>query len=244
VSRERLIWTAIAVLALGLEVWLLAGRRSGEPAYDPPAATVGPSIEIAGREVLTQTFVPGVDGLESVRFVPRLTGGPLRAPVELTLEADGSDVPMAQRRLAPGELADGVPFLWEVPRVERAAARRFTFTIAVPDAAPGQGLRVAIGPPGYRWGELRVADRRQWGDLVFATRATQVHVLGSLRRLRRELPWPFGTEAALIAGILALNAAAAVVIRYLAGADLAVQPACDAADAQQAHARRGCRGRS
>jgi hypothetical protein len=216
----RPVWIAIAVLALGLEAWLLVGRRSGEAAYDPPAALVEPSIPIAGREVLTQTFVPGADGLEAISFVPRLTSGPLAAPVELTLEADGSDVPMARRRVAPGELADGVRFVWEVPRVERAAARRFTLRIAAPEAAPDRGLRVAIGPPGYRWGELRVADRRQWGDLVFATRATQVHVLGTLRRLRRDLPWPFGTELALIAGLLLLNAATAVVVRYLAGDEL------------------------
>jgi hypothetical protein len=218
VPRARFTWIAVAGLALGLEVWLLVGRRSGEPAYEPPASLVGPSIEIAGREALAQTFVPGADGLESVSFVPRLTAGPLDAPVELTLDAEGSDVPMARRRLAPHELADGVPFVWSVPRVERAAARRFTLRIAVPDAAPGKGLRVAIGPPSYRWGDLRIGDRRQWGDLVFATRATHVYVLGSLQRLRRDLPWPFRTELALIAGLLLLNATAAIVIRHLARA--------------------------
>src|SRR6185369_5237145 len=107
-------------------------------------------------------------------------------------------------------------FWWDVPRVERAAARVFTLRIAVPDAVRGEGLRLAVGPPDYRWGALRVGPRGQWGDLVFATRATQVHVLDTLRALRRELPWPLRTDGALVIGLLLLNVAAAVVIRRLA----------------------------
>jgi hypothetical protein len=108
-----------------------------------------------------------------------------------------------------------VPFWWEVPKVERAAARVFTLRIAVPEAVRGEGLRVAVGPPEYDWGELRIGPRGQWGDLVFATRATQVHVLDTLRTLRRQLPWPLRTDGALVLGLLLMNLAAAVVIRYL-----------------------------
>jgi hypothetical protein len=208
----------LIVAALALETWLLVGRRSGEPSYQPPAAVIVPSLEAAGADAITQTFVPGADGLAAVSFVPLLAGGRPRTPIELRLDVEGSDVPMARQRLSPDQLVDGAPFWWEVPRVERAAARVFTLSIGVPEAAPGGGLRVAVGPPEYRWGELHVGPRSQWGDLVFATRATQVHVLDTLRAHRRQVPWPLRTDGALVVGLLLLNAAAAVVIGHLAGA--------------------------
>ena len=214
--RTALTAGLIVAAALAVETWLLAGRRSGEPAYQPPAAVVVPSLEAAGPDAITQTFVPGADGLAAISFVPLLAASRPRTPIELRLEVEGSDVPLARRRLRPDELVDGVPFWWDVPRVERAAARVFTLRIAVPDAVRGEGLRLAVGPPDYRWGALRVGPRGQWGDLVFATRATQVHVLDTLRALRRELPWPLRTDGALVIGLLLLNVAAAVVIRRLA----------------------------
>lgn len=210
---------AIVVAALAVEVWLLVGRRSGEPAYQPPAAVVVPSLEAAGAQALTQTFVPGADGLAAVSFVPLLRGHPPRTPIELQLDVEGGDVALARRSVRPDELVDGAPFWWDVPRIERSAARVFTLRIAVPEAVPGEGLRVAIGPPDYRWGELRLGSRGQWGDLVFATRASQVHVLDTLRILRRPLPWPLRTDGALVLGLLLMNAAAAIVIAHLASPD-------------------------
>jgi hypothetical protein len=219
VPRRRAVITAtIVAAALALETWLLVGRRSGEPSYQPPPAVIVASLEAAGADAVTQTFVPGADGLAAISFVPLLRGGRPRGPVELRLDVEGSDVPMARERFSPDRLVDGAPFWWEVPRVEQAAARVFTLSIGVPEARPGEGLRVAIGPPEYRWGQLRVGPRLQWGDLVFATRATQVHVLDTLRAHRRQVPWPLRTDGALILVLLLLNAAAAVVIGHLARA--------------------------
>jgi hypothetical protein len=215
--RSAVLAGAIVAAALALETWLLVGRRSGEPAYQPSGSVVVPSLEAAGPDAITQTFVPGADGLAAISFVPMLERVRPRTPIELRLEVAGSDVPMAVRRVQPAELVDRVPFWWEVPRVERAAARVFTLRIAVPDAGRGEGLQVAIGPPDYPWGELRVGPRAQWGDLVFATRATQVHVIDTVRIHRRQLPWPWRTDGALVLGLLLLNAAAAVVIVHLTG---------------------------
>ena len=218
-SRRSAVTAGVIVAAaLAVETWLLVGRRSGEAAYQPPAAVVVPSLEAAGADAITQTFVPGADGLAGVSFVPLLAAGRPRAPIDLRLEVEGSDVPEAQRQLRPDELVDGVPFWWDLPRIERAAARVFTLRIAVPAAAPGEGLRVAVGPPEYRWGQLRVGPRGQWGDLMFATRASKVHVLDTLRVLRRPLPWPLRTDGALVIGLLLMNLAAAIVIGHLAGA--------------------------
>jgi hypothetical protein len=226
VSRRTAVTAGLIVAAaLAVEIWLLVGRRSGEPAYQPPAAVVVPSLEAAGAEAITQTFVPGADGLAAVSFVPLLGNGRPRTPIDLRLEGEGSDVPLAQRRLRPDELVDGVPFWWDVPRIERAAARVFTLRIAVPEAARGEGLRVAVGPPEYRWGVLRVGPRGQWGDLVFATRASQVHVLDTLRTLRRQLPWPLRTDGVLVLGLLLMNLAAAMVIGHLARAGAEDSPA-------------------
>jgi hypothetical protein len=217
VTRRSGITAAVIVAAaLACETWLLVGRRSGEPAYQPAAALVAPSVEAAGVEAITQTFVPGADGLMAVSFVPLLGRSRPRTPIELRLEVADSDVPMAARRVQPDELVDGVPFWWEVPRVERSAGRVFTLRIAVPDAVPGEGVRVAIGPPEYRWGDLRIGPRGHWGDLVFATRATQVHVIDTLRTLRRQLPWPWRSDGALVLGLLLVNLAAAIVVRHLA----------------------------
>lgn len=218
IRRRGVLAGVLVAAALALETWLFVGRRSGEPAYQPPPAVVVPSLEAVGPDAITQTFVPGADGLTAVSFVPLLGAGRPRTPIDLRLDVEGSDVPMARRRLQPDELVDGVPFWWDVPKVEKAAARVFTLRIAVPDGVAGQGLRVAIGPPDYRWGELRVGPRGQWGDLVFATRATQVHVLDTLRTLRRQVPWPLRTDGALVLGLLLLNLAGAVVIRHLADA--------------------------
>jgi hypothetical protein len=214
-GRTRTAWILAGAVFLALEAWLLAGRRSGEVAFQPPAAVRVPSPEIAGASDLAQTFVPGADGLTAVTFVPIATGG---AAIELRLEADGSDVPLAAARVEAAALAPGTPFTWEVPYVERSAGRRFTLRIASPGAPAGRGLRVAIGPPDYRWGELRAGGRGQWGDLVFATRAARVHVLDTLRQLRRDVPWPIlRTDAALAVALLLLNAAAAVVVWGVAG---------------------------
>jgi hypothetical protein len=217
---------AVVVAALALETWLLVGRRSGEAGYWPPAALVVPSLEIAGADDLTQTFVPGADGLASITFHPirpgrAPAGGPPAGEVELRLDVEGSDVPMARARVPLADLLAAPAYTWTVPRVERAAARVFTLRLALPEAKPGAGVRVAIGPPDYQWGELRVGSRRQWGDLAFETRATQVHVVDSLRRLRRGLPWPLSTDTAVVAALLLLNLAAAVVVRYLAGGETA-----------------------
>jgi hypothetical protein len=208
----------VVVATLALEAWLLVARRSGEPSYQPPAAVAVPSLEAVGADAITQTFVPGADGLTAISFVPILGAGRPRTPIELALDAEDSPVPLAQRTVGPDELRDGVPFWWEIPKIEQSAGRPFTLRIAVPGGAPGAGLRVAVGPPGYRWGELRVGPRPQWGDLVFATRATQVRVVDTLRPLRRQLPWPLRTDGALVLGLLLMNAAAAIVIRDLARA--------------------------
>jgi hypothetical protein len=212
-GRTRTTWLIAAAAFLAVEAWLLAGRRSGEIAFQPPVAVRAPSMDIAGASDLTQTFMPGADGLTAVTFVPVAVGG---AAIELRLEAEGSDVPLARERVEASALAPGTPFTWEVPYVERAAFRRFTLRIASPEAPAGRGLRVAIGPPGYRWGELRAGGRAQWGDLVFSTRAARVHVVDTLRQLRRGAPWPIlRTDAALALALLALNAAAAAVVWYL-----------------------------
>ena len=63
---------------------------------------------------------------------------------------------------------------------------------------------------------MRAGGRAQWGDLVFATRARRVHVLDTLRQIRRDVPWPMlRTDAALGVALVLLNAAAAAVIWYL-----------------------------
>jgi hypothetical protein len=214
--RAGVTVAAIAVASLAVETWLLVGRRAGEPAYDPPAAVVVPSLEAAGPDGLAQSFVPGADGLVAVSFVPLPAAG-LRTGIDLQLEVEGEATPLARRRVRPEELTAGTPFWWDLPKIERAAARVFWLRISAPEAARGEGLRVAVGPPGYGWGELRAGGRLQWGDAVFATRASQVHVLDTLRHLRRGLPWPLRTDGALIAGLLVLNLAAGSVIGYLAG---------------------------
>lgn len=220
--RDRLVTAAVVVAALAFEAWLVVGRRAGEAGYRPPASLVVPSIEIAGADDLTQTFVPGADGLASITFHPRPSAaarpaaGPPAGEVELRLDGEGSDVPLARARVPLADLLAAPAYTWSVPRVERAAARVFTLRLAMPEARPGAGLRVAIGPPDYRWGDLRVGSRRQWGDLVFETRATQVHVIDTLRRLRRGLPWPLGTDTAVVTALLVLNLAAGAVIGYLA----------------------------
>jgi hypothetical protein len=216
VRRSRVVAVAaIAAVALALEAWLLFGRRSGEAAYRPPPSVVVPSLEAAGADAITQTFVPGADGLDAISFVPLPAAG-FHTPVDLQLEVEGTEVPLARRRLQPAELTAGAPFWWEVPKVERAAARVFTLRIAAPDAKPGEGIRVAVGPPEYRWGELRAGVRAQWGDLVFETRASQVHVIDTFRALRRDLPWPLRTDGALALALFLLDLATAWVVAYLA----------------------------
>ena len=97
--HRRLIAAAVVAAGFVLEAWLFLGRRSGEPSYEPPAAVVVPSLETAGAEAITQTFVPGADGLTAISFVPLLGAVRPRTPVDLRLEVEGGDVPMAERRL-------------------------------------------------------------------------------------------------------------------------------------------------
>jgi hypothetical protein len=218
--RPRLIAVAVAVTALAAaESWLLFGKRSGEVAYAPSAAEMAPSLEVYGDTALSQTFVPGADGLESLTIYPARAGTPTAGVAEVVLDGEGEPIPLARVAVPATRLATGEAWTWHVPRIEQSAGRRFTLTIRVPAAARGQGLRFVIGPPAYRWGELRVGGRPQWGDLKFETRAARARTIDTLRQLRRSLPWPFSTDGALVLAFLLLNGALAIVCTQLAKPD-------------------------
>jgi hypothetical protein len=211
-GRGRLLAAVVATaVLLGAEAWLLAGKRSGEVAYLPAAAETVASLEVYGEIALSQTFVPGADGLESITLHPRSAG---RSPVgaaELVLEADGDAVAQARATVPAAALVAAEAWTWRIPRIEASAGRRFRITVRVPAAARGEGLTFELGPPDYRWGELRIGGRQQWGDLKFATGASRARTLDTLRQLRRTLPWPFGTDTVLVLALLVLNAALVAV---------------------------------
>ena len=165
-SRRSAVTAGLIVAAaLAVETWLLVGRRSGEPAYQPPAAVVVPSLEAAGDDAITQTFVPGADGLAAVSRPASAPAG--CAPIELRLSGGGDAA--GTERLPP--TSSPTACRTGGPAADRTGGGRASSpAIAVPGpsgracraAIPPSALgRTAVGPRAV--GRSRVRDARQPG---------------------------------------------------------------------------------
>jgi len=170
-----------AAVLVALQATVLFGVRVAEIRMLFTPAEIAPSLELYGDRVLSQTFIPHADGLTAITVYPVPRQGPVKGPVELTLELDGQ----AQVRRATVAAADVVArpeWTWTFPPVAASAMRTFRLRVALPDAAEGSGLSLAIGPPTYADGALHVGVRAQWGDLRFQTQSQHARVIDLLRR--------------------------------------------------------------
>jgi hypothetical protein len=214
-------WGALFALFVAFETYVLVFKRFGETAYLPSPALQAASLEIAGETTLEQTFLMGADGLDAITVFPRAAAPGLpRAPVEVTLlqsGADGVARPVASTTVAAHEFSR-TSWTWSLPRIDRSAGWPFLLRIALPDAPPGSGARLAIGDPDYHDGHLTVGGRPQWGDLMFATSARRSRTVDVLRVSRRSFPGPLRSNAALIGLLLAFNWAVAAVLWVLTSA--------------------------
>ena len=219
-SRRSAVTAGLIVAAaLAVETWLLVGRRSGEAAYQPPAAVVVPSLEAAGADAITQTFVPGADGLAAVSFVPLLAARPAARP----------DRPAARgrrQRRAGGATAAAA----------RRARRRRAVLVGPAADRTGGGARLHAAHRGARGGPGRgpagggrarpstagascASDRGGSGAISCSRRVpARCTCWTPCARCAGQLPWPLRTDGALVIGLLLMNLAAAIVIGHLAGA--------------------------
>lgn len=213
----RLAFGAAVLLLLVAEWYLLFVKRSGETAYLPAPSISAASLEVAGDATLSQTFVSHADGLSALTVFPRpATGGePPAGAAELTLRAGDARTLVTRTRLPASDMAGREEWTWTLPRIDRSAGERFELEIALPDAPPGRGLRFVIGEPRYVAGDLTIGGRQQWGDLKFRTRAERARTVDTLRATQRAAGGLVGSEAALVLGLLLLNAAAVTVAGYL-----------------------------
>ena len=212
---RRLTIAAVLTALFGYEAYSLFVKRSGETAFQPRAAEIQPSPEIAGATTLDQTFVMHADGLDQIRLYARPSSEPPAGDAHLMLIGDTYAAPVSRLTVPAAALVASPSFAWDVPRVDRSAGRGYTIRIALPDATPGQGVRFDLGGPGYLQGDLAIGGRSFWGDLRFETRAARVRLIDTLADLRRQAP-PFlrsGVVVVLAFGLL--NAAMVLLVLRL-----------------------------
>ena len=85
---RRLTIAAVLTALFGYEAYSLFVKRSGETAFQPRAAEIQPSPEIAGATTLDQTFVMHADGLDQIRLYARPSSEPPAGDAHLMLIGD------------------------------------------------------------------------------------------------------------------------------------------------------------
>ncbi len=209
----RLFLLVLAAI-VAYEVWVVGFKTAGATEH-VPAKDVHLTQEVAGPQPLTQTFVVHADELSGVELFPRASAQPPAGPVVLTLfeyQPDGSTVRVAQRTVAASDLLASASFIARFPRIDRSAGRAYRLEIALPEAPAGHGLRFVAGGPTYPQGEMRVGERREWGDLQFRTVAGRTTFLANLQRTRRTAPSIFGATWTWIALALVFTWALAAIV--------------------------------
>jgi hypothetical protein len=195
---------AAAILAAALVVLqalVLFRERVAEVRLLFSPAEIAPSLELYGDRILTQTFVAHADGLRGITVYPmRRTGAPT-GPVELTLESAAQAV-VAHAIVPAAEFAARPEWTWTFPPIESSATRQFRLRVALPQAAEGNGLSLATGPPSYGEGALHVGVRAQWGDLRFQTQSQYSRVIDLLQRRPAVRRGAWVTAAACAAMVL------------------------------------------
>ena len=205
----------LAVVLLAVQATVLFGEHVGETCLLFEPAEIAPSLELYGDRVLSQTFIPQADGLTAITVYPIQRHGPVKGPVELTLELE-PQIPVAHAIVAAADVVARPEWTWTFPPLEASAMRRLRLRVGLPDAAEGSGLSLAIGPPNYADGKLHVGVRPQWGTLRFQTRSKYSRVLDLLRRrpsVHRGVWVTMAACAALVLLAVSLSALAVGLIR-------------------------------
>jgi hypothetical protein len=185
----------LATVLVAVQAAVFFGLRVAETRTRFPPAELAPSLELYGDRVLSQTFVAQADGLTAITLYPMQRLRPSAATVELTLEREAG-TPVARAAVRAADFLAGPEWTWTFPPVGESAGRLFRLRVAVPDAAEGSGLSLAIGPPTYGDGALHIGVRPQWGDLRFQTRSQHSRVIDLLRRRPAVKRGPWVTVAA------------------------------------------------
>jgi hypothetical protein len=205
----------LAAVLVAVQAAVVFGVRVAEtrPVFNP--AELAPSLELYGDRVLSQTFLAHADGLTAITVYPVRRAGPVAGPVEVTLEVEGQ-APIARASVPAADVVAGPEWTWTFPPVAASAMRRFRLRVALPRAAEGSGLSLAIGPPTYGDGALHVGVRPQWGDLRFETRSEHSRVIDLLQRRPAVRRGAWVTVAAL-AAMLVLAASLSALTLGLIG---------------------------
>jgi hypothetical protein len=170
VSNAR-IASLLAVALLGLAEFYVLAIRAPERAVATPQHRIELPAFGAGRPV-TQSFMPGGDGLDEVTFV--LTSRrPCQGQLSWTLfdNAGGSWARVLGTERPLALTAGEQPHVLRFPPVERSAGRTYRLDLQFRSPAPCDAAIVASQEDAYPGGYLTVDGVEQWGDLAFDARA-------------------------------------------------------------------------
>lgn len=215
---QLLRWVAfllfVAVVG-GYEYYAVFVEQPDRSGYLPPAKDVHLTREVYGDCPLTQTFIVKADGFRGIEVYPRKGAIELKGPIRVrVLDGRGAEFEPMITRMLDVETLDLHGAWWiPVPRVDDSAGGLFMLEIA-PDAASG-GIRFEQGGA-YSEGRLVINCQSDYGDLKFRVEVERATVFDNFQHVRRSLPAPLRSDAAIIAIAAIGNLALAVVAYSLA----------------------------
>jgi hypothetical protein len=190
-----------------------------DPSQHVPAAKdVHLSREVYGDCQLMQTFVIHTGGFSAIEIFPRKSAHPPEGLMGVRI----SDGRTATYRSLTATIFDSASLDLNsslripIPRVDDSAGGLFMIEIWMTQAGRGHGLRFEQGGPTYPDGILWTGCAPDWGDLKFRTEVQRTTIFSNIQHLRRSLPAPLRSDAALLAMLLAGNWALATVVYALA----------------------------
>jgi hypothetical protein len=217
-SRPRLIGFVLLVAVLfGYGGYALFLRPHGVPDTSGGGRTFLAG-EIAAERSVAQTMRLEANGLHRIGVKPASYAETATGDVHFRLwDVTEEDALVIRKDVHPAaHVLTGSTYRWEFEPVMDSAGRRFRLEVSAPATAAGQGIGlVASYEDLYPDGALFIADREQWGDLVFSTAATRATVFRTLEDLMRDKPAPLHSRWFLLGVLLLYGWALAAFIYYM-----------------------------
>lgn len=221
-SRPRLALILAMSVIVGYELYAFFIKTEGQAGYLPEKSATFLTAEVRGPEPLVLEFAMRADGLEAVDLFPHASTEPPQGQVTITvIQVDelSQTMPLAtvaQQSAPASALAAAAPYRVRLPRLDHSSGKQYRVEIALPDAAPGHGLRFEAGWPVYTDARMLTGTRPEWGDMKFQTVAARTTIARTVARQRRTAPAFVQSGAFWVVTLIAFTCALGLLVRDLA----------------------------
>jgi hypothetical protein len=217
---RRTAFVFCLIVLFGYEVYALFIRETGIAGHEPLVHERHLTREVNADTPLSITFRVHANGFSGVEIFARPSDQPPAGPMEVMISRETGETwtPVRRARLDVSrlDLNGSGSVMITTPHVDSSAGVFFRLDVAMPQAAPGQGLRFEAGGPTYIEGWMTIGGRAEWGDLKFRTMSERTTVFRNVRHLRHSWPPLLRNDAVLLLLLVIANWGLAMVIYYLA----------------------------